>query len=451
MNGLKKDISKLEFVNHASLKINIGEICLLSDPWFFGDAFDKSWKLLVDTSDEDIERLLASTTHIWLSHEHPDHFSIPFFLRFKERLISRKITILFQKTVDKRVQGFLGKLGLSVIELDDNQPFNLSDDMQVTLHRDGFYDSALLVECADLRILNVNDCNITTESKALALKNRVGAIDVLATQFSYAAWKGGRDNIEWRRRAAKEKLDTVILQTKVFSPSILIPFASYSYFCHKDNFYLNDSSNSPRRIFDALQGSKTRVAVMKPRDVLRTDFDEQESLSAISYWEGKRESLDLENCNEAEPVGLNELTSVFESIYMPRIIANNNFLLIRLISIFGFFGTVRIFLTDIQETVEISLLKKRITKIANQTPDVSLSSSSLLFLLKNSFGLDTLTVNGRFEEVKPRGFSRLAKSLAIENLNNMGLSVRFRSIPALVSTGFEFLVRLRKAKANLRT
>ena len=48
----------------------------------------------------------------------------------------------------------------------------------------------------------------------------------------------------------------------------------------------------------------------------------------------------------------------------------------------------------------------------------------LEFLLKNTFGFDTLTVNGCFEEVSDSGFSRVARTLAIENLNNMGIEFR---------------------------
>ena len=45
-------------------------------------------------------------------------------------------------------------------------------------------------------------------------------------------------------------------------------------------------------------------------------------------------------------------------------------------------------------------------------------------MLNNSFGFDTLTVNGCFEEEKESGFSKAARSLSIENLNNMGIEFR---------------------------
>ena len=75
-----------------------------------------------------------------------------------------------------------------------------------------------------------------------------GEVDVLLTQFSFAAWKGGKENKKWRTEAADEKLNTMQLQINKFNPKYIIPFASYIYFSNEENFYLNDSSNKPDQI-----------------------------------------------------------------------------------------------------------------------------------------------------------------------------------------------------------
>jgi hypothetical protein len=49
-------------------------------------------------------------------------------------------------------------------------------------------------------------------------------------------------------------------------------------------------------------------------------------------------------------------------------------------------------------------------------------SSSLLFLLKNDFGYDTLTVNGRFES-STEGFAKMTRALGIGSLNAMGIRI----------------------------
>jgi hypothetical protein len=57
-------------------------------------------------------------------------------------------------------------------------------------------------------------------------------------------------------------------------------------------------------------------------------------------------------------------------------------------------------------------------------------SSSLHFLLKNEFGFDTLTVNGRFE-TSARGFAKMMRSFAIGSLNALGLSLSWRLVFSL--------------------
>jgi L-ascorbate metabolism protein UlaG (beta-lactamase superfamily) len=52
-----------------------GDVSLRGDPWLKGEAFNESWTLYPQpiVRDEDVARV----THVWISHEHPDHLSIP--------------------------------------------------------------------------------------------------------------------------------------------------------------------------------------------------------------------------------------------------------------------------------------------------------------------------------------------------------------------------------------
>ena len=67
-----------------------------------------------------------------------------------------------------------------------------------------------------------------------------------------------------------------------------------------------------------------------------------------------------------------------------------------------------------------------IEKINSQKFDIKMHSNSLLFLLKNSFGFDTLTVNGCFDIYNFRSFSKFAKFFSIGNLNNLGIYVNLK-------------------------
>ena len=88
------DKIKIEFVNHASILIQYKTIRLMFDPWIEGFAFDNGWSLL-STSKFTYDDF-SNITHIWFSHEHPDHFS-PFVLKKIDPEIRRNITILHKK------------------------------------------------------------------------------------------------------------------------------------------------------------------------------------------------------------------------------------------------------------------------------------------------------------------------------------------------------------------
>ena len=108
----------IEFVNHASALISFGKIGILSDPWYSKSVFHHGWRLLYENENQYINEVLDRTTHIYISHEHPDHFNPPFFLtdEVKEKIIKKRIVFLFQKTKDKRVISFLKNKGFEVQE-----------------------------------------------------------------------------------------------------------------------------------------------------------------------------------------------------------------------------------------------------------------------------------------------------------------------------------------------
>ena len=120
---------EIEWVNHASFVVSSGRIHLLTDPWIFGRAFNESWDLLVPSkfSIDDFSRI----THIWFSHEHPDHFSPPVLSRIPEKT-RKEICVLFQQTRDQRVVSFCKKQGFGVTELLDGESLDIAPDFRVT-------------------------------------------------------------------------------------------------------------------------------------------------------------------------------------------------------------------------------------------------------------------------------------------------------------------------------
>ena len=124
-------------------------------------------------------------------------------------------------------------------------------------------------------------------------------------------------------------------------------------------------------------------------------------------------------------IQLDEIKESFKN-YRLRIFENNTkwfMFIVRYASPIAAFKPVVIKINDLNINVKLDFFNKDLL-VAKATADISMSSESLNFLLKNSFGFDTLTVNGCFEEEGDSGFSRAARTIAIENLHNMGIQFR---------------------------
>jgi hypothetical protein len=153
---------KIEFVNHASFVCETNGLRIISDPWLDGMAFNNGWALLSPTkfSYEDFRNI----THIWISHEHPDHFSPPNLKKIPESCRER-ITILFQETKDKRVVNFLRSIGFSnFIDLPSDRWVELKPGVEVLCAPIeagwGEGDSWMCLKTPEATLLNINDCDM---------------------------------------------------------------------------------------------------------------------------------------------------------------------------------------------------------------------------------------------------------------------------------------------------
>ncbi len=444
------DTTSLTFINHASVLVRHKKVSVLSDPWYQGDAFHKGWNLIHEFRDEEISDLLDDVTHIWISHEHPDHFSILFFKKFGNKIKERKIQILFQYCKDQRVQSFLAKSGFDIQILSFNEWVNLSDEFEVLCFKQGFYDSGLAIRTSDKTIINVNDCQFEDDLACKELLAITGECDILVTQFSYASWKGGIENVDWRKLAAREKIDTMKLQASYLKPKMIIPFASFIYFSNKANFYLNDAHNTPSDVIQGFVDTDVKVNVMMPFEVIDDLEGDVDNVKSIEFWSNADQLLANKQLNEYEEVSIERLKDTFVK-YRERVFRNNArwfMLLSRYLSPISAFRPTIIKVADLDVNLRFDIFSKSLSETSSQH-DISMSSESFNFLMSNTFGFDTLTVNGCFEEGQNSGFSKLARSFAIENLNNMGIEFR-PSIIFNLNLIIMFLQRLRMVSRKLR-
>ena len=197
----------IQFYSHACFCVENDNALLLNDPYLSGTAFNDGWDLIV--SDVVFERISEKNLFIYYSHEHPDHFSIP-FLKSMQRENRKEITIIYQKTRDGRVKTFLENEGFSVLEAQKNERIEFSKDFFITIGHVPFYDSWALIEVDGKKILNANDCILETPDRVKDIKNITDTVDILFTQFSYANWvEGGVSDSSSRASLANEKLERI--------------------------------------------------------------------------------------------------------------------------------------------------------------------------------------------------------------------------------------------------
>jgi hypothetical protein len=415
----------IKLINHASIFLSNGKKSILTDPWYSGSVFDDGWKLLYENEISEIVKILNETTFIWISHEHPDHFSINFFRDYGEIIKKNKITIIFQKTQDSRVVNFLKKNNFIVTELQDNNKFYIDDDFWIKIQKSDFYDSALIININGTNIFNLNDCPLVDDTDILKFKKNYGSCDFLLTQFSYAAWKGGKQNINWRVKAAEQKLNTIINQSKLLNAKYIIPFASYIYFCDLYNFYLNDSVNTPLKVSSIKNNLDTEILFLKPGQYLNLDKPSIDNEEGYNFWQEKFLSVKNLIIKKTPNEKIYDFSSLEEQFYKYyfRIFSKNSIVLSKVISKIKFlkiFQPLIINIQDINLKVKIDLLNKVFSK-TNDDADIEMRSRSLFLIFNQDFGFDTLTINGCFEELKKNGFVKMTQSLALGNLNNLGI------------------------------
>ena len=198
---------KIKFINHSSIIIDTGKEKILCDPWYQGTAFANGWRLLYD---DEIDINDLNFDKLWISHEHPDHFSIPTL-----KSLNSKKPVLYQKTNDKKVKKYLEIQGHEVTEMTHNKTYNINETKLTTIITEG-YDSCILVDNGQHKFLNINDSQLDKENEIKKITKHT-PIDLISIQFHYANWAGniGDEEIpEFKRQNAVERIKKSVKYVK---------------------------------------------------------------------------------------------------------------------------------------------------------------------------------------------------------------------------------------------
>jgi UDP-MurNAc hydroxylase len=405
----------ITFVNHASVIFTFKKIKLITDPWLFGSAFNDSWDLISESKMqvEDFKDI----SHIWFSHEHPDHF-YPRVLNSIPEEIRKKITVLFQDTLDHRVTKKCRELGFSVIEMKHNKFYKLDDEFQVKCRPYLLYDSLLFLKIGDKKILNLNDCGVDSIRQAEYIHKIIGDVDLLLTQFGYAAHIGDPEDVELRKQTSKEKLTRIKIQSQVFNAKHVIPFASFVWFSHEDNFYMNDEVNKIRNVEEFIRKeTQSAPIILYPGDQWILD-EENDNCKAIELYENDF-AKEHEPHKDSPKILFKDL-QLYSNNYITNIRNRNNWTLIKLAHSISFLKTAKIYLKDLELSATFDLIHGlNQSNFSKSDADIIMDSDSLGFTFKFDYGADTLLANARFRKSGGRTMI-FFRQFMIGTLNNNG-------------------------------
>jgi UDP-MurNAc hydroxylase len=274
---------KITFVNHASFLLETKAASIWCDPWTMGKVVNNCCALYSPSAQVPIERV----DHIWISHEHPDHFNFPTLKTIPEA-DRKRITILYQRHSSPRVVDALKKMGFTKIkELPLYRWVTLKPGVEILCGSIGTMDSFIAVKAEGECILNLNDC-ICTDTQLKYIKRRVGRPSMLLTQFSFAQWIG---NLADDTDAVQQKIRELKYRIFLFQPEVTVPFASFGYFCNQENSWMNRFMITPAHV---LAMNLPGVNFMYPGDEWDSDHRKFRTTEAVAKYMKDIERLEID-------------------------------------------------------------------------------------------------------------------------------------------------------------
>ncbi len=373
---------KIEFINHACIRVETAGRNLLCDPWLEGRILNDSWNLLSASAPVDFSQI----DYIWISHEHPDHLHFPSLKKIPDE-DKQRIKVLTQKHGSSRVADAISKMGFKfVVELPLMQWIPLAPGLEVYCASIGMTDSCLAVRSEGRTIFNLNDC-IVNDKTLRFLKSKIGKIDFLFMQFSFAIWAGNESD---EIGEATRKIRQLKIANEIFQPEFNVPFASFSYFCNEENKRMNSWANTPEKV---LALGIPGLNFMYPGDLWDSTVGTFESQRAVERYNRDRANIKIDPTPATKSLGdVEKAAAKFLSDFKASVPA----MLVRRCD------PLAIFITDLEVivTVDVRANKYWIEKVSEQNEKARFKMCSQMawHLLNFDWGASNLEVSGMYHD-----------------------------------------------------
>jgi UDP-MurNAc hydroxylase len=236
---------KLTVLSHAGLAVGGAGATLVIDPWLVGSCYWRSWWNYPPVDEKLLQGLTAD--FIYLTHVHWDHFHGPSLRRF-----SKETPIYVPKGHYGRIRRDLHKMGFTrVHELKHGERAKLTPTLEIVSYQMfPFLDSALVVECEGVTLLNANDAKFMGGPLNQILANHP-KIDFVFRSHSSANGRICFDVIDDPGVPTDDDsayISSFAAFVKRTGARYAVPFASNHCFLHKEVSALNDTIQTPLKV-----------------------------------------------------------------------------------------------------------------------------------------------------------------------------------------------------------
>jgi UDP-MurNAc hydroxylase len=228
----------------------------------------------------------------------------------------------------------------------------------------------------------------------------------------------------------------------VFKPKVTIPFASFVYFSHKENRYMNNWINTPDEICEKLKDSSTQLQFLCNGDSWSSDHGFLLHGDPLEKYRRCFLEIPLLTYRSHPSFSEDEIIALGRALAEEVRQSFPQFVL-------GRVPPIRFYVTDLATAVLFDLARGRVesTEELESDCDIALSSQALWFAFKFPWGFGTLEVSGRYRQINPHISKRAlylchlwASDLHLRNLSSLLMQRRVWSF--CWSKRFELMERL---------
>jgi hypothetical protein len=401
----------IEYICHACLFVDTGDIKIVTDPWITGSSYSDQWHLFPKPVNTDV---LQESQVILLSHGHEDHFH-----ERSLRSLPKTAKVFYPYGWYGGATQFLRDLGYrNVVEAIPQKKYQLTPDTAITYVVNGM-DSIIAIENRGKVFVNINDALHSYPPKIISLfvdtiKNLWPRVDYVFCGFGGASYFPntihcpGKNDLEIGE--AREQLFAHNFCNIVhgLQPRVAVPFAADFVLLNSEQRWINKVRFSRtllpdyyRQLFGT-NGGAPLIQVMYSSDALVDGEFQQRS----PYWDtlARTDTDDLIDEQYAQEIaGMTKVNSVTEAevIGLDRAVLEN---IRRRASLFsnsqlsGLAFTIR--LTDVAAMPYLNARFYNDTPIvhrdSHRSPEsileIAISSRLLLYSFASDWGGDAITI-----------------------------------------------------------